>query len=53
MDNKPAVSIVGWKGRSNPPIRILLEACAYHNVRHRGGEIVGPLKKEDAGAQTR
>ncbi len=49
--NKPAMSIVGWKGRSEPAIR-MCEACTYHNVRNRGGEIVRPFKKEDAGAQT-
>ena len=49
--NKPAVNIVGWKGRSEPPIR-MCEACTYHNVRNRSGEIVRPFKKEDAGAQT-
>ena len=48
--NQPAVNIVGWKGRSEPPIR-MCEACTYHNVRNRGGEIVRPFKKEDAGAQ--
>lgn len=49
--DKPAVSIVRWKGRSDPPIRMCF-GCADHNVRNRGGEIVGPFKKEDAGAQT-
>lgn len=37
--NKPAAHIVGWKGRSDTPIR-MCDACTHHNVRNRGGEIV-------------
>lgn len=37
--NAPAVSVVGWKGRSETPIR-MCESCAWHNVRNRGGYIV-------------
>lgn len=37
--NKPAVNVVGWKGRSDAPVRMCF-ACTDHNVRHRGGEIV-------------
>lgn len=40
--NKPAVSIVGWKGRSDTPIRMCF-ACTDHNVRNRGGEIIRPF----------
>lgn len=36
--NAPAVYIVGWKGRSDAPIR-MCAACTDHNVRNRGGEI--------------
>ena len=43
--NKPAAYIVGWKGRSDPPIR-MCEACADHNVKNRGGEIKETIKKE-------
>lgn len=42
--NAPAVSIVGWKGRSDKPIRMCRE-CANHNIRNRGGELIGPYKK--------
>jgi hypothetical protein len=41
--NKPAVHIIRWKGRSDPAIRVCA-ACADHNVRHRGAEIVGPFE---------
>jgi hypothetical protein len=41
--NQPAVSIVGWKGRDDKPIR-MCAVCAEHNVRNRGGEIVGPYE---------
>lgn len=37
--NQPAVNIVGWKGRSDKPIR-MCEFCTDHNVRNRGGEII-------------
>lgn len=39
--NKHAVNIVGWKGRSDAPIR-MCEFCTDHNVRNRGGEIIKP-----------
>jgi hypothetical protein len=34
--NRPAVAIVGWRGRSDPPIR-MCEMCEDHNLRNRGG----------------
>jgi len=37
--NRPAVCIVGWKGRSDTPIR-MCEMCTDHNVKNRGGEII-------------
>ncbi len=37
--NKPATKVVGWKGRSDPPLRMCRE-CADHNVRNRGGVVV-------------
>jgi len=37
--NKPAVSVVGWKGRSDTPIR-MCEMCTHHNVNNCGGYIV-------------
>ncbi len=37
--NQLAVSIVGWKGRSDKPIRMCW-MCADHNVKNRGGEII-------------
>lgn len=40
--NEPAVNIVGWKGRSDPPIRMCF-ACTDHNVRNRGGEVLRPF----------
>lgn len=40
--NKPAVSLVGWKGRSDAPIP-MCQGCADHNVRNRGGEIISPI----------
>jgi len=43
--NRPAVSIVRWKGRNEPAIR-MCAMCADHNVRNRGGEIVEPFKAE-------
>ena len=44
--NQPAVSIVGWTGRSDQPIR-MCAMCADHNVRNRGGEIVRPFVAEE------
>jgi hypothetical protein len=41
--NAPATSIVGWKGRPDDPIR-MCDACARHNIRNRGGELIGPYK---------
>lgn len=37
--NRPAVNIVGWKGRDDKPIP-MCEMCTDHNVRNRGGEII-------------
>lgn len=34
--NAPAVAIVGWKGRSDTPIR-MCDQCEWHNIRNRGG----------------
>jgi hypothetical protein len=39
--NKPAVSVVGWKGRSDAPIR-MCEFCTDHNVKNRNGYIIEP-----------
>lgn len=43
---KPAVKIVGWKGRSDAPLPMCLE-CAYHNVKHRSGVIRAEVIRED------
>lgn len=43
--NRPAVSIVGWKGREDSPIR-MCSGCADHNVKNRGGEILRPFTAE-------
>lgn len=43
--NQPAVNIVRWKGRSDKPVRMCW-GCTDHNVRSRGGEIIGPYKAE-------
>lgn len=37
--NKPAVALVGWKGRSDDPIR-MCSMCLDHNIRNRGGEVI-------------
>ena len=37
--NQPAAYVIGWKGRSDTPIR-MCEMCADHNVRNRGGELI-------------
>lgn len=37
--NKPAVAIVGWKGRSDPAIR-MCSMCLDHNIRNRGGQVI-------------
>lgn len=37
--NQPAVAIVGWKGRSDKPIR-MCSLCVGHNVVNRGGEVI-------------
>ena len=39
--NAPAVSVVGWKGRSDKPIRMCAD-CTRHNIKNRGGELIGP-----------
>lgn len=41
--NKPAENIVGWKGRSDKPIR-MCAACTDHNVKNRGGQIIRPFQ---------
>jgi hypothetical protein len=45
--NRPAINVVGWKGRSDAPIR-MCAMCTDHNVRHRGGEIIGPYSADKA-----
>lgn len=45
--NKPATFIVGWIGRRDAPIR-MCDHCKDHNVRNRGGEVIGPYVPEDA-----
>lgn len=37
--NNPAINIVGWKGRSDTPIRMCV-MCTDHNVKNRNGEII-------------
>jgi hypothetical protein len=37
--NAPARHIVGWRGRSDAPIR-MCDMCADHNVKNRGGYVV-------------
>lgn len=37
--NKPAANVVGWKERSDAPIR-MCEMCTDHNVRNRNGYII-------------
>lgn len=39
--NNPAVSVIGWKGRFDKPIRMCV-SCADHNIRNRGGEYIEP-----------
>lgn len=43
--NLPAANVVGWKGRSDKPIR-MCSMCTYHNVRNRGGYIVSTEVKD-------
>lgn len=43
--NAPATNIVGWKGRSDKPIR-MCDFCTSHNVENRGGEIVSFIKQQ-------
>ena len=45
--NKPAVAIVGWKGRRDKPIR-MCEQCEWHNVRNRGGYRVQAYDAEES-----
>ena len=40
--NRPATHIVGWKGRSETPIR-MCDFCTEHNVHNRNGEIVSKI----------
>lgn len=37
--NRPAIAVVGWKGRNDEPIR-MCSNCLNHNVKNRGGEIL-------------
>ncbi len=45
--NRAATVIVGWKGRSDAPIR-MCDFCAEHNVHNRGGEIRGKFVADPA-----
>ena len=45
--NKPAENIVGWKGRSDTPIRMCF-GCTDHNVRNRGGYVVSAFKPKES-----
>lgn len=47
--NKPAVAIVGWKGRTEPPLR-MCKACTDHNVKKRSGVVIETLEEEDNGS---
>jgi hypothetical protein len=40
--NEPAVSIVGWLGKSEGPYR-MCAACTDHNVKNRGAMVLGPF----------
>jgi hypothetical protein len=46
--NQPAQFVVGWKGRSDKPIR-MCAGCTDHNVRNRGGEIKHKYRPIDLG----
>jgi hypothetical protein len=46
--NRPAEHIVGWKGRSETPVR-MCAMCADHNVKNRGGYIVRAYAATRAG----
>lgn len=37
--NRPATHVIGWKGRTEPAIRMCW-MCADHNIRNRSGELV-------------
>lgn len=37
--NKPAIAVVGWRNRSDAPIRMCM-GCLNHNVTNRGGQII-------------
>ena len=39
--NRLAVKMIGWRGRSDTPLRICA-MCADHNIRNRGGYEVKP-----------
>jgi hypothetical protein len=45
--NAPAVAIVGWKGRSDAPIR-MCAMCEDHNIKNRGGYRVGVFEAASA-----
>jgi hypothetical protein len=38
--NRPASFMIGWKGRTEKPIR-MCTLCADHNISNRSGEMVG------------
>lgn len=46
--NVPATKVVRWKGRTDKPVR-MCDGCTDHNVRHRGGEVVGDYDKRTGG----
>ena len=48
--NTPAVSVVGWRGHNDNPIR-MCAFCADHNVSNRGGYIVEPYTGPTGAAQ--
>jgi hypothetical protein len=45
--NHPAVAVVGWRGRSDPAIR-MCAMCLDHNVKNRGGEVIRYVANWDA-----
>lgn len=49
--NRPAVALVGWKGRDEKPIR-MCDQCEYHNVKNRGGYRVEEIRAKEVQAQT-
>lgn len=43
---KPENKIIGWKGRSDPPLP-MCDHCADHNVKNRGGYVVAEKITEE------